>query len=61
MVMEVFLRQSATRRNNDHTAQGAELSSAMTKRSGLGGGGGNGREAQDGGDICILIADSPLL
>ena len=42
MVMEVFLRQSATRRNNDHTAQGAELSSAMTKRSGLGGGGGMG-------------------
>ena len=38
MVMEVFLRQSATRRNNDHTAQGAELSSVMTKRSGLGGG-----------------------
>ena len=43
-------------------AQGAQLSSEMTKRSGLGGGGvGDGREARDGGDMCILIADSLLV
>ena len=54
--MEVFLRQSANKRNNDPTSTGssAQLCDDQEEWAWWG-------WAQDGGDICILIADSPLL